>query len=130
MVFAQLLLIFTKIILFSHLLRWMMSSGGNLTMSVFLVTFPVLLHKSHLNSSIFSSLRYSSRHSLTLVLNQETNNSQSPFTQTGIRLTMKTSLIGRFFELNIKGVYYLLGHPAFYLFEFSGRGKVRFVNSL
>ena len=52
----------------NNLLRWIIKSGGNLTMSVFLVTFPVLLHRSHLNSSILSSFKYISRHSLRLVL--------------------------------------------------------------
>ena len=46
----------------------MIRSGGNFTMSVFFVTLPVLLQISHLNSSIFSSFKYNSMHSLKLVL--------------------------------------------------------------
>ena len=41
----------------AHLLRAMIRSGGNLTMSVFLVAAPVFLQLSHLNSPILSSLR-------------------------------------------------------------------------
>ena len=78
----------------------MMRSGGNFTMSVFFVTLPVLLQISHLNSSIFSSFKYNSMHSLKLVLQK--------------------------YQCYLQAVS-LDWH--WHLFEFSGRGRVRLVNS-